>query len=289
MRAAARLSLAAAALAAPAGAAAQERQQVENVWVLTEGRPMAERQVARRRPFYRQTLLIESGDGRQPAGIQVDLSPQELDALRDRHDMDDHAPWVLLEWYAHMPGSEVPARHLGWLHCSLRLVTFVGQVWACLRDGDGDGRLDGAVTIRGGLIAPEGLRFAPIAPVSYRYVPRDRGWSRYPGEYHFGLAYDLDQASGRLLFSIELIGPGLPADFKPNVAVDPARLPATVELGGAALTVLAWDGRRATVRVDRPFPARPVRLIREERGTQRGWRFDYIDAPLPGAAPAPAG
>ena len=52
-----------AALAAPAGAAAQEQQEVDNVWVLTEGRPMAERQVAPRRPFYRQTLFIESDVG----------------------------------------------------------------------------------------------------------------------------------------------------------------------------------------------------------------------------------
>ena len=88
------------------------------------------------------------------------------------------------------------------------------------------------------------------------------------------------------MFSIELIGPGLHADFKPSVAVDPARLPATVELGGVALTLLGWDGRRATVRVDRPFPARPIRLISEQRGTQRGWRFDYIDAPLPGVRAA---
>ena len=93
-------------------------------------------------------------------------------------------------------------------------------------------------------------------------------------------------ASGLLVFSIELFGPGLPADFKPSVAVDPARLPASVELGGAALTVLGWDGRRATVRVDRPFPARPLRLIPEQRGAQRGWRFDYIVAPLPGARSA---
>ena len=199
--------------------------------------------------------------------------------------MDDHAPWVLLEWHARTPGSDAPARHLGFLHCTFRLVTFVGQVSACLRDGDGDGRLDGAATIRGP-IPPEGLRFASIAPVPYRYVPRDRGWTRYVGENNFGLAYDLDEATGRLVFSIELFGPGLPADFKPSVAVDPARLPATVELGGAALTLLGWDGRQATIRVDRPFPSRPVRLIREQRGAQRGWRFDYIDAPLPGVRAA---
>jgi hypothetical protein len=284
MSIAARASPLLALLAVPAGAAAQERREVDNVWVLTEGRPMAERQVARRRPFYQQTLLIESNVGARgrPAGIQFDLSPQELDALRDRHDMDDHAPWVLLEYHARGAGSDAPARHLGWLHCSFRLVTFVGQVSTCLRDGDGDGRLDGAVTIPGNRVPPEGLSFAPIAPVAYRYVPRDRAGSRYPGENHFGLAYDFDQASGRLRFSVELFGPGLPADFKPSVEVDPARLPATVELGGAALTLLAWDGRRATVRVDRPFPARPVRLIREERGAERGWRFDYVDVPLPG-------
>ena len=137
-----------------------------NVWVLTEGRPMAERRAAPRRPFYQQTLLIESNIGPRgrPVGIAFDLSPQELDALRDRHGMDDHAPWVLLEYYARTKGSDAPARHLSFLHCTFRLVTFVGQVSACLRDGDGDGRLDGAVTIRGGPIPPEGRASRPSPP-----------------------------------------------------------------------------------------------------------------------------
>lgn len=285
MSAALKLLLALVAFAAPAAARAQERQEVRNLWTLAEGAPMAERQVARGRPFYQQPLYVES-NLRRGFGIQFDLTPQQLDALRDRHDMDDDQPFILADWLARTPGSDAPPRHLGYLHCSLHLRLGVGVVSVCLRDGDADGRLDGVVTFAANRFPPEGLRFEPIAPVGYRYVPQDRalrGRERW-GEDRFGLAYDFDRATGRLVFSIDLFGPGLPAEFKPSVEVDPGHLPATVELGGAQLTVLAWDGRRATVRVDRPFPARLLRLIDEQRGSQRGWHPEEVNAPLPGAA-----
>ena len=275
-------AVAAQAPAEPAAPSAGEQETVLNVRVVAEGAPMAERRVARGRPFHRQSLYLES-DLARGFGIQFELSPQELDALRDRHDMSGSAPFVLAEWIARTPGSAAPSRHLAFLHCSLRLVTFVGAVSTCLRDSDDDGRLDGVVTFAMNRFPAEGLRFEPIAPVAYRYVQRERAplaRGRLTEDW-LGLAFELDRTSGRLLFYVDLFGPGLHAGFKPSVEVDPARLPATIELGGAELTVLAWDGRRATVRVDRPFPARPVRLIPDQQGRQRGWRLEYIDEPLP--------
>jgi hypothetical protein len=267
-------------LALQAAAPAQPAETVITVFVLARGAPAAERRVSRRQPFYQQDLLTESG-------IRLDLPPAALDAFRNRHDLDDHAPFLLVEWIARTEGSEAPSRHLGWLHCSSRLVTFVGQVNACFRDGDGDGRLDAATTFASNRFPAEGLRFTPLeTPIPYRFVPVVRTphpWSMYT-QNNLALTYDLDRATARLNFSVEQ-NIGLFAEFKPAaVEVDPARLPVTIELAGAQVAVLAWDGRRATVRVDRPMTDQPLRLIGDRQGGRRGWRLEIVDAPLPGAA-----
>lgn len=266
-------------LALQAAVPAQPAETVITVFVLARGAPAAERRAARRQPFYQQDLLPESG-------IVLDLPPAALDAFRDRHDLDDHAPFLLIEWIARTEGSEAPARHLGWLHCSSRLVTFVGQVNSCFRDSDSDGRIDSATTFASNRFPAEGLRFTPLeTPVAYRYVPAERNphpWSMYT-QNNLALVYDLDRATGRLEFSVQQ-NIGLFAEFRPAaVEVDPAHLPATVELAGAEVTVLAWDGRRATVRVERPMTDRPLRLIGDRQGGRRGWRLEIVDAPLPGA------
>lgn len=265
-------------LAPQAAAPAAPAETVLTVFVLARGAPAAERRAARRQPFHQQDLLTESG-------IQFDLAPAALDAFRDRHDLDDHAPLILVEWIARAAGSEAPARHLGWLHCSTRLRLGVGQVNACFRDSDADGRIDAVTTFASNRFPTEGLRFTPIEPVAYRFAPRERNahpWSMYT-QNNLALAYDLDRATNRLRFSVEQ-NIGLFAEFKPVVEVDPARLPATIELAGAQVAVLAWDGRRATVRVDRPMTGRPLRLIGDRRGGRRGWQLEIVDAPLPGAS-----
>lgn len=278
-----RAALALLALTIPATTLAQARQQVLNVYTVAQGDAGAESRAVRNRPFFVQPLIPEDNLARG-FGIQFDLTPAALDALRDRHDMDDDQPFILAEWIA-VAGDGVPAQHLGFLHCSLRLRTFVGVVSACLRDSDNDGRLDGAVTFAPSQFPPGGLQFTAIEPVGYRYARQHSPPPRTP--YSMGdalaISYDFARGSGRLRFMVSAPALPLARHTPPTVEVDPARLPATVELGGARLTVLAWDGRRATVRVDRPFPASLVRILTEGSS----WRLEYFDLPLPGdAAPA---
>jgi hypothetical protein len=280
-----------AALVPAAAAAVQERQEVINVYVVAPGAPMAARAVPRGRPFYQQPMAVES-NLRRGYGIQFDLTPEQLDALRDRHDMDDDQPFILAEWIAPGPTIDAPSRHLGFLHCSLPLRTFVGVVSACLRDADEDGRLDSVVTFASSRFPPEGLQFAPIEPVGYRYVPQDAPPTRSGAQWGgpaLGISYSFERDSGRLRFVVSPFDIIAPSDGAPRVEVDPAHLPATVALAGAELTVLAWDGRRATVRVDRPFPAMPVRIHWDSRDPQGGWRVEYFDLPLPGSARAASG
>ncbi len=281
------MSLGLALLAVAAQAPAPpEPQQVVNVYTVAAGAPAPERRIqSGRGHFFLQQELIAETAVRPGYGIQFDLTPSELDALRNRHDMHDGQPFILAEWIAVPPGGASP-RHLGFLHCSLRIRTFVGMVGACLRDGDDDGRLDSAATIVFGRIPPEGLQFAPIDPVGYRYVrqPANRPTSQWP-DASLALSYQFDRRGNRLRFEVNPVGLPLAFFSAPQAEVDPAQLPATVELGGAAFTVLAWDGRRATVRVDRPFPASLVRIFVDGRA----WRLDYYDLPLPGGQPAAGG
>ena len=192
------------------------------------GRPMPTSGRARR-PFYRQTCY------RRIAGSACRTSLR-VHALRDRG-MDDMRP------VARMYAAAAPTARSRLLHCVS--VTFVGQVAHAGRRWRR--ALDGAVTIGGR--SAEGRASRRSTP-SCRSPARPR-WSRYARETSASLRSG--RGDGRLVFSIELIGPGLHADFKPSVAVDPARLPATVELGGAR-SPARLGGRRASVRVDRPFP-----------------------------------
>jgi hypothetical protein len=266
-------------LAAPAQA--QEPQQVVNVYRVAPGAPVPEQRVPNNRSrFFLQQELIAENAVRPGYGIQFDLTPSELDALRNRHDMHDEQPFILAEWIAVPAGGAAP-RHLGFLHCSLRIRTFVGMVGACLRDRDEDGRLDGAATFVAGQIPAEGLQFAPIEPVGYRYVPQPApiADARRMYDASLALSYEFNRRSNRLKFMVNPVGLPLARFSAPSVEVDPARLPVSIELGGAAVTVLAWDGRRATLRVDRPFPASLVRIFTDGEA----WRLDYYDQPLPGA------
>ena len=269
------------ALAMAAPAAAQEAQQVINVYRVAPGAPVPEQRVPnnRSRFFLQQELIAENGV-RPGYGIQFDLTPAALDALRNRHDMHDEQPFILAEWIALPAGGAAP-RHLGFLHCSLRIRTFVGMVGACLRDRDEDGRLDSAATFIAGQIPPTGLQFAPIDPVGYRYVPQPAPVQAARRMYDASLAlsYEFNRRSNRLKFMVNPVGLPLARLTAPSVEVDPAGLPTSVELGGAAFTVLAWDGRRATIRVDRPFQASLVRIFADGGA----WRLDFYDRPLPGA------
>ena len=274
-----RVAAALLAFVAAAPALAQEAQQVINVYTVAAGEPSPETRVVRGRFFLQQELVAETGI-RRGYGIQFELTPGELDALRNRHDMHDEQPFILAEWIA-VPAPGAYPRHLGFLHCSLRIRTFVGMVGACLRDRDEDGRLDSVDTFVAGQIPATGLQFTPIDPVGYHYVrqpPAVRDIRRSV-DASLALSYDFDRRANRLKFMVNPVGLPLARLTAPGVEVDPAGLPTSIELGGAAFTVLAWDGRRATIRVDRPFPASLVRIFTDGGA----WRLDYYDRPLPGA------
>ncbi|MBB4838376.1 hypothetical protein HNP52_001427 [Sphingomonas kyeonggiensis] len=65
--------------------------------------------------------------------------------------------------------------------------------------------------------------------------------------------------------------------------VDPARLPARVELLGAQLTVHAWDGKKPMVSVDRIMTSGAIRLVEAPVPGRSGksLRVEMVDGPLP--------
>ena len=273
--------LACLAAAIPTGAAGNEG--LLTVQVLAAGQPDKERRPGPIQPFYRQDLLKE-------AGIVFTLAPDALEAFKKAHGVEMNDPVMLMEWLALPEGQ--PSRHIAYLHCGRGGLYGTGPIKACFRDSDNDGRIDAVAQVQSRNFPAGGLRFAPIEPVAYEYRRSERKplkWSMYvqPG---LGLAYRRDKASGKLLFRAQALAAGLRADLHPFVEVDPARLPTTIEIAGASLAVLAWDGKRATVRVDRPMTDRPVRVMPDEdpgllpaRGSPKGWRLEIVDVPLPGA------
>jgi hypothetical protein len=275
-------------LAAQAATQAQPPQAMLGVEVLVEGAPMAETRVERREPFGSQRVNLESG-------IVFDIPPAALDALRERFHLDARHRFVLSEWVAVLPGPAVPLRRLGLLHCASR-VTW-GTNHTCLRDEDGDGRLESVAVYRN-VIPAEGLTFQPIEPIPYHYVQSPRSGPGGYSETALGFGWNRDGDSGRLSFFGQAEGAGYRAEIDPAVTVDPAHLPAVIEIGGAQLTILAYDGRRPTVRVDRPFPPGPIRMVSLGGandsgvylsimgGTGHHWRLERNDIILPGA-PAP--
>ncbi|HMG46007.1 MAG TPA: hypothetical protein VK614_00905 [Allosphingosinicella sp.] len=275
-------------LAAQAAAPAQPRQAVLGVEVIGEGAPVAEQRVERRQPFAQQRVILESG-------IVFDIAPAALDALRERFHLDARHRFVLSEWVAVGPGPGLELRRLGLLHCASR-VTW-GTNHTCLRDQDADGRLDGVAVYRNNIPA-EGLSFQPIEPIPYHYIQAPRSGEGGYSETSLGFGWDRERDGGRLRFFAQAAGFSYRAEIDPSVIVDPAQLPATIEIGGAQLTVLSYDGRRPAVRVDRPFPSRPIRLLSLGGfsdsgvylsimgGTGHDWRLEPNDISLPGA-PAP--
>lgn len=275
-------------LAASAQAAAPPaipRQAVLAVEVVAEGAPVPEQRVDRRNPFAVQRVIRESG-------LVLDIDAAALAALRERLNVDAQRPFLLSEWVEVGPAPAYALRPLGLLFCSGRVRW--GTFWSCLRDADGDGRLEGSVIYRNN-VPDGGLQFQPIGPIPYHYLPADR--TATGGTFQLGLGFGWDNVrdSTRLRFFAQVAGPGYRAEVDPSVEVDPASLPATIELAGAQLTVLSWDGRRPLVRVDRAFPARVVRLtslggatddsvvLSILGGTGHHWRIEYPETVLPGA------
>lgn len=276
--------LAASAQAVPA--ATPPRQAVLSVQVVAEGAPLPEQRVDRRTPFGVQHLIVESG-------LVFDVDAAAQTALRERLNVEAQHPFVLSEWVEIGPAPGLALRPLGLLFCSSRVRW--GTFWTCLRDANGDGRIEGSVIYRNDV--PEGgLQFEPLGPIPYHYVPADRT-ATADRTFSLGLGFGWDKVrdSNRLRFFAQVAGGNFRAEADPSVEVDPANLPATIELAGARLTVLSYDGRRPLVRFDRRFPAGVVRLtslggfsdsataLSILGGTGRNWRIEYPGTILPGA------
>ncbi len=261
------------------------RQMVVPVEVLAEAAPFPQQRVERRTPFAVQRVIRENG-------IVFDVDAATLTALQERLNVDPRQPWQLSEWMEIGPEPAFVLFSRGLLYCSGRVRW--GTFWSCLRDADGDGRLEGSVIYRN-TVPVGGLQFQPINPVPYHYVRADRAATSGPFVFGLGFGWDNVRNSTRLRFFAQVAGPNFRAEADPSVEVDPANLPATVELAGAQLTVISWDGRRPVVRVDRPFPSRVVRLtslggygddylsLAIIGGTGHHWRVEYPETMLSGA------
>lgn len=268
-----------------------EHQGVTAVRVLAEGHPMAERRPGKINAFYAQGLVRQSG-------VTFDIPAAAMAALRERYRLSSNDYFLLSEWVSQAPGR--PSRHLDYLYCAAHIRWFRGLFDTCFRDSDGDGRLEGVAVFDRLRFPAEGISFAAIEPIPYHFVQSARVYTGgatvasyvWPG---IGIAWNIDRDTDHLRFYAEALDRGLRADIDPPIELDPATLPRTIEIAGAQVTVLSWDGHRPTVRVDRPFTDRPIRLITPDDywrvmmgGSRHGWRMEISDVPLPGSPPPPA-
>lgn len=279
------------ALTFPAAAAAQPvaYETVATAQRAEEVPLRAERRVAQEREIIRQHLA-EAG------GAYLRLPPAEEKAFRDRHNMGK-SQLTLTHWLRDGPGG---LRHIGWLYCGARIKMFSGQIASCFRDSDGDGRLDQAADFNTSKRDNPRIEFRPIDPAPYESWT----WGRiYKGSFpkhalpFLTIEYDFNEARGRLLFRARAYQIGFDArlPLHPIVEVDPASLPTQIEVGDAKLSLISWDGKRVTLRVDRALDG-PLLLEPPEGGGSalllgkvKGYRLRIMDIPLPAQTFAPRG
>jgi hypothetical protein len=125
----------------------------------------------------------------------------------------------------------------------------------CLRDLDGDGRIDQA---SGGPIDMlTAALFERIRPVSCRFIGAER-----PGRAGEIALYSIP-AQGKLRVGLQFktatpSGEEAQWGISDDVVLQAADLPATVELLGSKVRVLAFDKGSATIETIQGFPAGPV-------------------------------
>jgi hypothetical protein len=223
----------------------------------------------------------------------LDLSLPERKIFLDRHGMENRAPLFL----AHHLRRDLLGgmTHLGWVFCAINTRMFKGQAVDCLRDLDGDRRFESIASFEPANPTSLTLTFAPIDPVPYHLVmasrsPPKRG--QLAGAGRLSIEYDFDPARGLLLFRARartsFYGLGVNYPLEPVIEVDPKSLPSEIELAGARLRLLAWDGKLLTAAVDRMMTRNPVLLVappgrggRMPLGKMKGHRLMIVDAPLP--------
>ena len=191
-----------------------------------------------------------------------DLPTEEANALRDRLGMEKRAPLFLAHRLHRDP--EGVASHQEWLFCAINARMFKGQALDCFRDSDGDRRFEALAQFEAKSL-PLALPFTPIDPVPYK-LSMTTGITEKPFERYLGtlaIKYRLDEVSGRLVFRAEaktMLIPGLNDTYalEPAVEVDPASLPADLELAGAKLRLLGWDGKKLSYQVERGMTRQPI-------------------------------
>lgn len=193
-----------------------------------------------------------------------DLPLEEANAIRDRLGMEKRAP-LFLAHRLHRD-AEGAAQHQEWLFCAINARMFKGQALDCFRDSDGDRRFEALAQFEAKKL-PLALPFTPIDPIPYK-LSMTAGMEKTPIERAMGslaIRYRLDEASGHLLFRAEartMLIPGLNDTYalEPEIDLDPAKLPAEIELAGARLRLLGWDGKKLSYEVERAMTRQPILL-----------------------------
>jgi hypothetical protein len=278
-----------AAAAAPASAQDQPSgpgEEVEAAKILHDSTPPAGAQLkAPGRELLSQGIHY-AGDA------NFDLPPEQAKALRDRFGMEKGAPLFLAHRLRR--DSEGVPTHQEWLFCAINVRMFKGQAIDCFRDSDGDRRFESLAQFEPSHMPPA-LVFAAIDPIPYK-LSMTAGMAEVPLSRYSGslsITYRVDEASGRLRFRAEartMLIPGLNDTYalEPDVEVDPARLPADVELAGAKLRLLGWDGKKLSYEVARAMTRQPI-LLDPPGGRHRlslagkikGYTLRIVDAQLP--------
>jgi hypothetical protein len=221
-----------------------------------------------------------------------DLPLEEARALRERLGMEHRAP-LFLAHRLHRDAEGV-ASHQEWLFCAINTRMFKSQAIDCFRDSDGDRRFEALAQFEAKSL-PIALPFSPIDPIPYKLSMtaqmEEAPIARYMGS--LAIKYRLDEASGRLIFRAEaktMLIPGLTDTYalEPEVEVDPAALPADVELAGAKLRLLGWDGKKLSYEVERAMTRQPILFDPpggkhkvKIMGKIKGYTLRIVEAPPP--------
>lgn len=253
---------------------AQSRQALLPVEIPQAGNPSPQRLVAPGRPFFAQPRL-SAGE----AQLQADSSL--LEALRGQLAIDPSEPLRPYEWTEHMPIGTGKSRHIGYVFCSVKQKLGKGPVAVCFQDQNRDRRFESVARFNGALPS-NGLDFLPLNPIAYQYRGNTGGrqpFSTYT-QQSIGLAYTYDASANRLRFRATIDFAG--ADDA--VEIDPETLPSKITVSGAVVRIEKWDGKRATLAVEKPFPQRPLTAEYPDPQapkTARYARLTLLTDPLP--------
>ncbi len=236
--------------------------------------------VSGKRPITLQHM-VEAG------GAYLRLPVADEKAFRERHRLGDSQ---LLLAHLLRVSPEGALVHIGWIYCGAHVKYFSGRIASCFRNSDSDGRLDGAAVFNIDRRTSARIEFTPIDPAPYDSWTWDRVYrgSRRVNTPQLQIEYDFDQARNLLVFRARAfwVGFGATLVLKPEVEVDPASLPKTIEIGDARIRLLSWDGKKVTLAVERQAEGPillepPVGRVGPLLGSPKGYVLRVMNAPLP--------